>query len=72
MCRHVNGVESLWASTREMYNIFQAQDCGVDIITVTNDILKKFPLIGKNLKELSLDTVKMFYEDAKCLGFKII
>jgi len=72
ICRGVKGVESLWASTRELLNIFQAQDCGVDIITVTNDILKKLPLIGKDLSELSLDTVKMFHDDAKGLGYKII
>ena len=72
ICRSVKGIESLWASTRELLNIFQAQDCGVDIITVTNDILKKLPLIGKDLSELSLDTVKMFHEDAKGLGYKII
>ena len=72
MCHSVAGVESLWASTRELYNIFQAQDCGVDIITVTNDVLKKLPLIGKDLTELSLDTVRMFYEDAKSLGYKIV
>ena len=71
MCRSVTGVESLWASTRELYNIFQAQDCGVDIITVTNDVLKKLPLVGKNLTELSLDTVRMFYEDGKSLGYKL-
>ena len=72
ICRSVEGVESLWASTRELLNIFQAQDCGVDIITVTNDILKKMPLVGKDLTELSLDTVKMFHDDAKGLGYKII
>ena len=72
ICHNVKGVESIWASTRELLNIFQAQYCGVDIITVTNDILKKMPLIGKDLSALSLDTVKMFHEDAKGLGYKII
>jgi transaldolase len=72
ICRSIPGVESLWASTRELLNIFQARDCGVDIITVTNDLLKKFSLLGKDLTELSLDTVKMFYNDAKSLGYKII
>jgi transaldolase len=72
ICRDIAGVESLWASTRELLNIFQAQECGVDIITVTNDVLKKLPLIGKDLSELSLDTVRMFYEDAKSLGYKIV
>jgi len=72
ICRDIAEVESLWASTRELLNIFQAQECGVDIITVTNDVLKKLPLIGKDLSELSLDTVRMFYEDAKSLGYKIV
>ena len=72
MCKSIKGVESLWASTRELLNIFQAQDCGVDIITVTNDILKKLPMVGKDLSELSLDTVKMFYNDAKSLGYKLV
>jgi transaldolase len=71
MCRDVAGVESLWASTRELLNIFQAQECGVDIITVTNDILKKLPNVGKNLDRLSLETVQMFYNDAKSLGYTI-
>ena len=72
MCQSVNGVESLWASTRELLNIFQAQDCGVDIITATNDILKKLPMVGKDLTELSLDTVQMFYNDAKSLGYRLV
>jgi len=72
MCHSFAGVESIWASTRELLNIFQAQECGVDIITVTNDILKKLPLIGKDLSDLSLDTVKMFSMDAKSLGYKIV
>ena len=72
ICRSVCGVESIWASTRELYNIFQAQDCGVDIITVTNDVLKKLPLVGKDLTELSLETVRMFYDDGKSLGYKIV
>ena len=72
LCSGVKGVESLWASTRELLNIFQAQECGVDIITVTNDILKKLPMVGKDLSELSLETVQMFYNDAKSLGYKIV
>ena len=72
ICHSKAGVESLWASTRELLNIFQAQECGVDIITVTNDILKKLPMIGKDLDELSLETVKVFYNDAKSLGYKIV
>jgi transaldolase len=72
MCHGKKGVEIIWASTRELINIFQAQDCGIDIITVTNDVLKKLPLIGKDLTELSLDTVRMFYDDAKSLGYSVI
>jgi len=72
ICKTVAGVESLWASTRELLNIFQAQEIGVDIITVTNDILKKLPMVGMNLSELSLDTVKMFYNDAKSLGYRLV
>ena len=72
ICRSKAGVESLWASTRELLNIFQAQDCGVDIITVTNDILKKLPMVGKDLTELSLETVQMFYSDGQSLGYKLV
>ena len=72
ICRRVTGVEVLWASTRELLNIFQAQECGVDIITVTNEVLKKLRCVGKDLTELSLETVKMFYNDAASLGYKIV
>jgi transaldolase len=63
--------ELLWASSRELLNIIQAQETGCDIITVTNDILKKMKMVGKDLNELSLDTVKMFYNDAMQAGYKI-
>jgi transaldolase len=63
--------ELLWASTRELLNLVQAESCGCHIITITNDILKKVPMLGKDLKELSLDTVKMFYNDAQGAGYKI-
>lgn len=62
--------ELLWASSRELLNIIQAENCGCDIVTVTNDIIKKLPMIGKDLDELSLDTVKMFYNDAAAAGYK--
>jgi transaldolase len=65
-------VELLWASSRELLNIFQAESCGCHIITVTSDILKKLPSIGKDLSEFSLDTVKMFYEDARASKYKIV
>jgi transaldolase len=63
--------ELLWASTRELLNLAQAESCGCHIITITNDILKKVPMLRKDLKELSLDTVKMFYNDAQGAGYKI-
>jgi transaldolase len=63
--------ELLWASPRELLNIFQAEEVGCHIITVTSDILKKLAMVGKPLDELSLDTVKMFYNDAAAAGFKL-
>ncbi len=63
--------ELLWASTRELLNLAQAESCGCHIITITNDILKKVPMLGKDLNELSLDTVKMFYNDAHAAGYMI-
>jgi transaldolase len=65
------GVELLWASPRELYNIIQADDIGCHIITVTTDILKKLPLLGGNLDLVSLDTVKMFFNDAQAAQFSI-
>ncbi|QDC46214.1 transaldolase [Candidatus Methylopumilus universalis] len=63
--------ELIWASPRELLNIFQADDIGCHVITVTNDILKKLSLVGYDLDKYSLDTVKMFYNDAVVAGFKI-
>jgi transaldolase len=63
--------ELLWASTRELLNLVQAESCGCHIITITNDILKKVPLVGKDLDQLSLETVQMFYTDAQSAGYKI-
>jgi transaldolase len=63
--------ELIWASPRELLNIFQADAIGCHVITATNDILKKLELIGMNLEEYSLDTVKMFHKDANLAGFKI-
>lgn len=65
-------VELLWASSRELLNIFQAEQCGCHIITVTNDILKKLSMVGKDLTALSLDTVKMFYHDARSSGYRLL
>lgn len=64
-------IELIWASPRELFNIVQADSIGCHIITATNDILKKLPTIGKDLTEFSLDTVKMFYNDATAAGFKL-
>lgn len=61
----------LWASPRELLNIFQAEDCGCHIITVTPELLKKLALVGKPLDELSLDTVKMFHADAAAAGYRL-
>ena len=61
--------ELIWASPRELLNIFHADTVGCHIITVTNDILKKLELVGKDLDEYSLDTVKMFRTDAVAAGF---
>jgi transaldolase len=64
--------ELLWASVREVLNVFQAAACGCHIVTVPHDILKKLlELGGKDLHELSLDTVRMFHRDATAAGFKI-
>ncbi len=71
MLKANKNAELLWASSRELLNIMQAEACGCHIITVTPDILKKVKMVGKDLNELSLDTVKMFYSDAQASGFKI-
>ena len=63
--------ELIWASPRELLNIFQADCIGCHIITVTNDILKKLPGVGKDLAQLSLETVQMFYNDASAAGYSI-
>ena len=63
--------ELIWASPRELLNIFQADEIGCHIITVTNDILKKLEMVGYDLSEYSLDTVKMFYRDGRDAKFEI-
>ncbi|MFL5801263.1 MAG: transaldolase [Roseiflexaceae bacterium] len=63
--------ELIWASPREILNIFQADAIGCHVITVTNDILKKLDLIGRDLADYSLDTVKMFYRDAQQAGYTL-
>ena len=63
--------ELIWASPRELLNIFQADKIGCHVITVTNDILKKLSFVGYELDDFSLDTVKMFYGDALAAGFSL-
>lgn len=63
--------ELLWASPRELYNIYQAEEIGCHIITVTPEVLKKTEKIGYDLEELSLDTVKMFYDDGQKVGYAL-
>ncbi len=64
--------ELLWASPREVLNLVQADEIGCEIITITADILAKVPTLGKDLDQFSLETVKMFYNDAKVAGFRLI
>lgn len=63
--------ELIWASPRELLNVFQADAVGCHIITVTHDILKKLSLVGRDLEDYSLDTVRMFYNDALQAGFTL-
>jgi transaldolase len=63
--------ELLWASTREFLNIFHAEECGTDIITVPNEFLGKLDLVGKDFDEYSRETVQMFYRDAAASAFEI-
>ena len=72
ICHEKPGVELLWASPRETLNIVQADRCGCDIITVTNDLLAKLGDFGKNLEQFCLETVQMFARDAKALGYSIL
>jgi len=69
--RAAPNVELIWASPRELLNVFQADAIGCHVITVTNDILAKLDLVGKDLDEYSLDTVRMFYRDAGAAGFTL-
>jgi transaldolase len=64
-----SNIELLWASPRELLNIFQANDAGCDIITVQDSILAKLQLVGKNLNDYSLETVLMFHDDACKSGY---
>jgi transaldolase len=61
--------ELIWASPREVLNIFHADSIGCHVVTATHEILRKLPLLGYDLDEYSLDTVRMFYRDAVAAGF---
>ena len=63
--------ELIWASPRELLNVFQADDVGCHIITVTDDVLKKLEIVDRDLADYSLDTVKMFHRDAIEAGYQI-
>jgi transaldolase len=69
--RQYSNVELIWASPRELLNIFQADSVGCHIITATHDLLHKLALVGKDLDDYSLDTVKMFHRDAAQAGFEL-
>jgi transaldolase len=71
LLRPYSQLELIWASPRELLNIFHANQVGCHIITVTHDVLKKLSLVGKDLDEYSLDTVKMFRNDAVKAGFQL-
>jgi transaldolase len=71
LLRPFRNQELIWASPRELLNIFQADAIGCHIITVTNDVLKKLELVGRDLGDFSLDTVKMFHDDARKAGYSL-
>jgi transaldolase len=71
LLRPYPNLELIWASPRELLNVFQAEAVGCHIITATTDILKKLNLIGKDLHQYSLETVKMFYDDALKAGYQL-
>jgi transaldolase len=64
-------VELLWASPREPFNVVQAEQAGAHIITIPPEMLKKLDVLGKDLGEYSLETVRMFHDDAKAAGYRL-
>lgn len=72
VCHSKDGVMLLWASCRELYNVIQADEIGCDIITCPADVVKKIPNIGRDINELSVDTVKGFAKDIEKSGLKIL
>ena len=71
LLRPYPNLELIWASPRELFNVFQANAIGCHIITATTDILRKMELVGKDLTEYSLETVRMFYDDARKSGYEL-
>lgn len=71
LCIKYEKIEILWASPREVFNLVQAERCGCHIITMTPNLIKSTKDLGKDLDEYSLETVKMFYDDAVKSGFKL-
>lgn len=71
LCGTSGNLELIWASPRELLNVFQADAIGCHVITATKDILVKLHLVGKNLSDYSLETVKMFHTDAVKAGFSL-
>lgn len=71
LCKKYKNVKILWASTREIYNFYQAQNSGADIITIPPNIYNKLKMKKYNLRKLCLETVKMFFQDAKKTGYKL-
>jgi len=71
MLKSKKSVELLWASPREVLNLYQAEECGCHIITMSSNLIKKLSLRGKDLRELSRETVQMFYDDARKSKFEI-
>lgn len=71
LCKNFKNIRILWASVREPFNIIEAEKVGCHIITVSPELLNKIYLFGKNLTKYSIETVKMFYNDAKRAKYKI-
>lgn len=71
LLRPYPNLELIWASPRELFNIFQADAVGCHVITVVNDVLRKLDLIGKDLHRYSLETVRMFHHDAAAAGYRL-
>ena len=71
LLRPYPNIELIWASPRELLNVFQASAIGCHIITATADVLKKLSLVGKDLHQYSLETVRMFYDDAQRAGYRL-